>query len=645
MPQIHHPDHIPKPKTLDKPFLCLVLLTVICTLINSDTILSPFILDDDGFILNDKNIRVTKFTIEGFTNAALYGHPPHRLLPNLSFAINYYIGRYDVVGYHLVNIAIHLMTSMILFFFFKATLSLIPRGIDVPGQDKLDAFFAALLWMVHPIATQSVTYICQRMTSMATLFYILALFFYMKARIAQRSGEHVDAVFHPHPVPPPSMGRGKNLIVTLLFSGCIISGLAAVASKENAAMLLIFILTYEWFFFQDLKISWSAKKLIWIFGAMVVFCVIALIYLGGNPLAWIEAGYARRDFTPIQRIMTEWRVVVYYVSLFFFPIPERLNLEHDYPLSYSLLDPSTTLPGLLAILSLIAIAIKLSRKDRLASFCILWFLGNLVIESSIFPIEIIFEHRTYLPFIMTSLMAVIGTQKIIRSKRIAFGLLCGIIALFSVWTYQRNTTWQDELSFYRDCVEKSPGKFRPHNNLGIAFYNSNQFLKAIQQYQIAIQLDPDNKNIASTFNNIGNAYLKIERVDEAMSFFKQALDRNPTFASAHINMGTALIQKNRISEAIDHFSAVLKNDPINVEAHINMGLALARSDHTDEAILHYETALRIFPYHPEIYNNIGVLFVQKNRIHDARICFLKALELKPDYASAKANLEKLQMLK
>ena len=610
--------------------LCITALLIIGSIIYSNTLNSPFVFDDDGFILNDRHIRMTELTGENVANAAFKGKPRHRLLPNISFAGNYYLGQYQVIGYHIFNIIIHLITGILLFLFIRITLKIETWRTGTPPQSSshlLIPFFAALIWLVHPVNTQAVTYICQRMTSMVAMFYILSMLFYVYGRTALRSE-------------PRCWGK-----VFFLFAGCIISGICAVASKENAGMLPLFILLYEWFFFQDLKPILTNKRLFLIIGGMfVLFSVIAIIYLGENPVDRILNSYKYRDFNLPQRVLTEFRVVIYYISLFLSSFAGRLNLEHDYPLSQSLFDPGTTIFAWIAIVALIGIALYTAKKNRLPAFCILWFFGNLLIESSVIGIEIIFEHRTYLPFMMVSLLFTLAIARYVKPKWLCIGILCAISAIFSMWTFQRNHTWQNELTFYGDCVIKSPEKSRPHNNLGIALYNENRFNAAIDHYQKALQIDPYNRKIKSTLNNLGNAELKLYNADKAITHFEKALQIDPNFDKALNNMGNALIQLHRYTEAILYFTKILNQDEKYVEAHINIGVALTRLNRIEKAIKHYKTALAIYPFHAEAHNNLGVLLIHKNRLTEARYHFQKALELNPEYLSAKNNLKKLTMI-
>ena len=406
-------------------------------LIYSNTFQTSFLFDDDGFIVRDYAIRMTELSWDGIKTAALDGFPRHRYLPNISFAVNYYFGKLDPVGYHMVNLAIHLLTGIFLFFFVRLTLRVYPRELKNIGFNHLSsqgcrsepcsrffswawptptktgqnidqrqhispqtiAFFVALIWIVQPVGSQAVTYICQRMASMVAMFYILALLFYVKGRLAMTGG-HKALLYENN-------GHGRFLAPILYFTGCATAALCALATKENAGTLPLIILAYEWFFFQDLNLRWSRRQL---FGAgifLLIFAGAVVWYMGENPMVRLVNSYNRRDFTLIERVMTQWRIVVYYISLFLWAPPGRLNLDHHYPLSVTPLDPATTLPALFAILSLFVLAIYAARKERLMAYAILWFFITQATESTFIGIELIFEHRTYIPFMMVSLMVVI----------------------------------------------------------------------------------------------------------------------------------------------------------------------------------------------------------------------------------------------
>ncbi|MDO9263707.1 MAG: hypothetical protein Q7U02_07060, partial [Desulfosalsimonadaceae bacterium] len=329
----------------------------------SNTFHAEMVFDDHPFIISNQAVHMTELSWDNVKTAAMEGYPRQRYIPNISFAFNYYFGQLNTFGYHLVNLAIHLLTGLFLFFLIKNTLHVYPGKIrDV--RPEIPAFFAALIWIIQPVGTQAVTYICQRMASMAALFYILSLLFYVQARMSMRCAP-------PHRLKP-----------CLYFFLCALSAACAIATKENAGTLPLAIIIYEWFFFQDLKFFRSRRQVLWIGLFSMLFACIVFWYMGGNPMNRILNSYSRRDFTLIERVMTEWRIMIYYISLFLWAPPGRLNLDHDYPLSLSTFNPPTTMTALAAIVSLLALAVYMAKKDRLIAFCILWFFLTQATEST-----------------------------------------------------------------------------------------------------------------------------------------------------------------------------------------------------------------------------------------------------------------------
>jgi hypothetical protein len=339
----------------------LVLLTVI---IYGGTLNHSFHLDDGSNISSNKLIQISNLSIDELVKAGFESFNRKRPVANISFALNYYFHGLDVKGYHIVNIIIHLFAGIVLYYFVKITLS-IRLARDKFDETWFIPFFTALIWLVHPLHTQSVTYIVQRMNSMASMFFIMAMLFYVKGRLTP---ERVKKV--------------------LFFIISFVAAILAFGSKQNTATLPLFILLYEWYFFQDLRIKISRKQFFLVAALGGTFAFIFYYYLGSSPFERLFfPGYGGRPFTMPQRLLTQPRVVLHYISLLLYPEPSRLNLDYDFPLSYTLFSPATTFFSILVIIGLLGMAIYTAKENRLYSFCILWFLGNLVIESSTIPLE------------------------------------------------------------------------------------------------------------------------------------------------------------------------------------------------------------------------------------------------------------------
>jgi len=663
--------------------LLLVLMVCIC-FIYKNSIKGPFIFDDIPNIQDNPYIRLSKLTLDGIIGAGFKSISHNRPVANISFALNYYFNGYNVAGYHFVNILMHIITGIILFYFIKVTLVLSnfqnikielekntappnkqnllihnskTSSISTPPRSFIPAsaellfipFFATFIWLVHPLQTQTVSYIVQRMNSMAAMFYILSLLLYVKARLANTEKKKWG-----------------------LFLGCILSGILSLASKEIAATLPFFIFLYEWFFFQKASLKWIKLNSIYFLCILLLIILFAFFLLGSHPIKIILSTYNHRDFTLWQRVLTEFRVVIYYISLIIFPHPTRLNLLHDFSISHSFIDPITTLLSFITILGLIIMAIWLAKRDRLLSFCILWFLGNLVIESSVIGLEIIFEHRTYLPSMFICLLAVVVCYRYINMKWIGVALACIIVTVFSFWTYQRNLVWSDSITFHRDCVRKSPQKARPHNNLGEVLADQGHLAEAVTHYLEALRINPYyteahnnlgvvlkaqgkiseaishyeealriSPNYSPTHNNLGNALILQHGVtDEAIGHFREALQINPYYAEAYSSLSVALIQMGNIDEAIDLLKKALQINPHIAATYVNLGGALMLQDKSDEAMVYFNKALQINPNLSEAHVNLGIILYNEERLDEAIAHFRKALLIGPDNDEAQFNLNK-----
>jgi len=497
--------------------LALAFLVIVTAGAYSNTLNNSFHFDDQTVIWDNPHIFMREITLENLYKAAFDNIHPTRPVPYLTFALNYYLHELNLPGYHVTNIFIHIATGIFLYFLIKATLSLpsLNYKLDKQGPVVISCIVAAV-WLLHPLQTQSVTYIVQRMNALSAMFYILAMLLYVKGRLTTET-------------------KNKRF----LYGGCLLSSILALGSKEIAATLPIFIFLYEWYFLQDLRTIRLAnrRQLFLLILVILIFVAMAFFYFGGNPIKRIINGYSLREFTLLERLFTETRVVLMYISLIFFPHPYRLNLEHDFPISYSPVAPPSTLLAIVVLTGMALAAVLIAKKQRLYSFCIIWFLGNLVIESSFVPVELVFEHRTYLPSTFILLLAVVPFYSLLLKNRKLFYTICTIILVtLTILTYERNKIWQDNRTLYLDCLKKSPNKYRVHYNLAHEYERLFEMDKAIQHYRIAIDSKPNNINSIR----------------------------------ARKRVATILAQKGRYQEAIIEMSIVLSKDSGDSDALIKL---------------------------------------------------------------------------
>ncbi len=605
--------------TAPRHLLFLLLLVALTGAAYSNSFQVPFLFDDFPNILNKKSIRLFTPDIAGIISAASEGQSGSRWLPNLTLAVNYYLGGEDVRGYHLVNFGIHLGSALVLYLLCLTTLRLPPVAKATGGRAVEIAMAAALLWTVHPLQTNAVTYLVQRMTSMCALFYLAALLCYARGRLCRAGGPR-----------------------SALYSACLLFGLMAVTSKENALMLPLMLLAYEFFFLQEG--GWTREKypkiLAWAGAILVITLLAAVSLLGKDVYSGILAGYDIRNFTLPERLLTETRVIFLYLGLLVYPSPDRLNLNHDIALSRSLLEPQQTVLALLGIILLIALIIWTFKKNRLFSFALFWLLGNLVIESTVVPLELVFEHRLYLPsvFLFLSgtalLFAAPGLSKPWPARIVCLLLAC----LLAFWTWQRNQAWASEITLWSDVVAKSPGLARGYTNLGVAYHEAKDFKTAEDLFKKAIRVEPETR---AAYISLGSLYLTQNRLAEAEQALRKALTKQAFLTPARIYhyLGMMYQKAGNYPAAIDFSRRALHLNKDDLEPMINLGIVYEKLGDYRRADVTFAEALRSgLNDRVDLYNNWGITVFKMGQTDRAIEYFRQGLRIDPDHAESHYNL-------
>jgi Tfp pilus assembly protein PilF len=528
-----------------------ISLLIILLAIYSNSFYGEWHFDDYANIVNNPYIQIKSFSWTEIKHC-VFGIFQDRLmrpLSYLSFALNYKVNGMDVFWFHVVNFIIHYLAAVFLFLFIYNTLKL-PL---LREKYSLIAYPVALLstffWALNPVQVTSITYVVQRMASMVGLFYIMSMYFYLKGRTAQNSISSIS-----------------------FFILSLIAGFAAVLCKENAVMLPVSILLFDLFLIQGVT-----KENIKIFSKilslpLLLILIIGLIYTGGffNALG----GYEIRDFSMMQRLLTEPRVILFYLSLLFYPISSRLTLLYDIEVSRSLLHPWTTIPSILLILFIIGFAFYIVRKRPLISFCIIFYFLNHLIEGSVFSLELIYEHRNYLPsmllFVPLAEFIIYAIDYFSYQKIIQFIVALGIaIILFGEGdiTYNRNKIVSDDFLLWFDNIDKSPGLSRPHGNLGRIYFIYNEKAKALREYEKAIILNKfgSKESLAVQEYNLGLFYFEEMKDDLAMGYLKKSSEILPEHIESIILIAEIKLRQNKITEADQIIKDKLKKYPHNSE--------------------------------------------------------------------------------
>ena len=605
----------------------LVLFPVIGFLLYSKTLDAPFIFDDASNIVANVKVRIYELSLGALKEAATSEPSSTRFLPNISFALNHYASGLDVRGFHLVNVMIHVITSLVLFVFARLTLRT-PALSDTGKAARWVPLATALIFLVHPLATNVASYIVQRMASMAAMFYIMSFTCYIAARLDEN--------------------RRKSLAffaLSLLFFGC------SIASKQNAATLPVLVALYEWFFFRDLSRSWLMKKLPLIGLALALLVVAGLYYTNFDPGRILTLPYEFRDFTLSQRLLTQFRVVVLYASLLVLPLPSRMNLDWDFGKSLGLFSPPSTFIAIILLCGVLVWAFAAAKKHRLYSFCIFWFFGNLLIESSFLPLEMVFEHRTYLPSMLFFLGAAYFILGRVKPISLAATLVAVICVLLSIGTIARNKVWADDLNLWQDVVKKSPNKARPHFNLCATLTSHGRPDEAIGYCQRGISLDP---NSALGYFNLGLALEnpRIKRYDEALASYRKTLEINPNHSLALANMAYIMVRKGRAAfkdndrktalanfdQALTLVQSAVEIEPGNPSIWLNAGRSLYMMGNPKASLPYFEKALALDPGFAKAHNNIGIAYSDMGDLKRAARHLEASLALFPEDSVTMFNL-------
>lgn len=577
--------------------------------------------DDEANITDNPNLHLKEITWENVKRTIFSNRNnpdiPYRPVACLSFALNHYFGGLDVFGYHLVNISIHILSSIFLFLFIYHTLNLPSLKAKYAARCYSIALLATILWTINPVHTQAITYLVQRMASMAGMFYIMSMYFYLKARTTETGG--------------------KKLLFLIL---CFVSFAMALGSKENSAILPLSIFLYEILLLQKITGQNLRKNLRLFFivtGAILILGFTYLYIQGGNIFSFLN-GYEHRPFTLAQRLLTEPRIIIFYISLLLYPMPNRLNIAHSFQISASLFDPISTVLSIILIAGAIGYAIYSAKKQPLFSFCILFFFLNHIIESTIFALELIFEHRNYIPSMLFFLPVAIGFCNLLElyvMKRTMKHIISVFIILLLIGlghsTFMRNFTWKNEISLWIDALEKAPGQFRAHHNLGRHYHDHGHIQKAISEYEKALTSPALHRKdeIFLTYYNLAQIYADSKDYKKALYLYHRALYLNPLFPPIYNNIGTLFDSQGEHELAYKYLIEGARRDPNSSEVNYNLGLYYLQEGLPEKAIYYLNRVSIEKPFGEKVLLVLGIAFKQKEQLGRAVTYFKKALKKNP----------------
>ncbi|MFT7530465.1 MAG: hypothetical protein ACI9FD_001470 [Gammaproteobacteria bacterium] len=460
-----------------RSFIGWLLLSVIAFTLYSTGLESGFLYDDSHTVQDNPHLDMQCICLSEMLTAMYSFIGGGRELSMLSFALNQYILGHDPASYKLVNIFLHITTAGILLLLMGKIIELIKGLGATESRWKFLPWFVTVGWILHPLNVTSVLYISQRMTVLSTLFILIGLLLYLHGRSRMISG-----------------GRGW-LLIAIAF---VICGVLAFYSKQNGVLLYPLLLIIEIFVFKfknrQQKIDQRICLLFFIFLGIPLLMLIGVLVVKPELLL---GAYEYRPFTLFERLLTQSRVLIFYLGNLLVPRVQTMGMWHDnFIISTSLFDPIDTLISVIGITCLGLLPLLLWKRATLVAFGIAWFLVAHSLESTIFPLELVHEHRNYLAGI--GIMIVLGSV-IIKipgiNKKLAAVLLLSILLYFAVSLEKRIYQWRSPASLYWASYQNNPlsvyatFKLAVHYQKLAALGNEQYFEVAEQLTRRAAELD------------------------------------------------------------------------------------------------------------------------------------------------------------
>ena len=576
-----------------------------------------YVFDDPAVIAENPTIR-SLWPIGRVLSPPVDGSPvTGRPLVNLSLAVNFALGGTDPWGYHAVNLAIHILAALMLFWIVRRTFLLPPLRERFGTRSTGLALAAALVWLVHPLQTESVTYVCQRAESLAGLLYLGTVYCCLRAFQTDRVRWPIAAV-----------------------ALCLLG----MATKETMATAPVVVLLYDRTFLassfrEALRRRWRLYASLAATWALLAALVVQADNRAGT--AGFGVGTSPWDYAK-----TQCGAVVHYLRLCFWPDPLVLDYGRDLATG-----PWQVVPyAIVVILLLIATVLSL-RYLPWAGFLGASFFLILSPTSSIVPIaHPIVEHRMYLPSAAVIVMVVVvggwawgrlasgglaGRLPAVVRWAIPVAAVSALVGTEAYLTILRNRDYHSAVSIWQQTVRHVPWNDGARYNLGNALANQGQFTEAILQYRQALELKAD---YVEAHNNLGNALARQGHLAEAIAHYHEALKLKPAHPQARNNLGAVLASQGRLAEAIEQYRQAVMSRPDYVDARVNLAIALTSQGQVAEAIEQYRRALEWEPNRAEVHNNLGLALASVGQVAEAIEQFRRALELAPDDPDAHNNL-------
>lgn len=529
----------------------LLLLLLAGAAVYANSLRGPFIFDDNHTIVNNRHLRhlwpLTR-SMSAPPDSGVAGRP----LVCLSLALNYAFGGMDVRGYHVFNLGVHLLAGLTLFGLVRRTL-LSPafHGRLSEPAASWTAMLVSLLWLVHPLTTDAVTFISNRSESMMALFVLLAIYGVNRAASAPR----------------PARWQAAAVASTLLGVMC----------KEVAVVIPVLALMYVRIFLRDPNEPSRRIRWTWMFAGMFLTWVVTIALLMTVDI--VSKAGLREVVSPWHNLLTQSGILVMYLRLAFWPHPLVIDYD-DWPIATSV---SQVWPQGLCVVALLLLTVWALRRRPMLGFLGAWFFVTLAPTSSVLPLatEIATERRMYLPLMAVATLAVLALHRFVgrKSRRVEAMAVAVVAVTLGILTMLRNNTYADARMMWEDVLAHRPQNARAHTNLGVELAGTNVD-EAIEHHLISLHFRPDS---VDTHNNLGMALAMKGRLEEAAAEFRWVLERHPNLADVRANLGAALGEMGRLDESIEQLKRALELDPNLRSARQMLPLAIKAKETRDAA--------------------------------------------------------------
>jgi tetratricopeptide (TPR) repeat protein len=585
----------------------------------SNSFQGVFLFDDDNAITGNPHIRALwppGVSLSAPPQSTAAGRP----LVSLSLALNYAAGGLNPWGYHLFNLVVHLSAGLILFGVVRRTL-LSDRLRERYGPSaSLLAGITALSWVVHPLQTESVTYVIQRTESLMGLFYLLTLYCAIRSR---------------------TPGRPLRWQIMAIMA----CGLGMATKEVMATAPLAVVLHDAVFGARSMRGALKGRPLL--YGGLAGTWIILAALMASGPRS-DSVGFTH-GVTAFQYALNQCEAVVGYLRLCLWPHPLVLDYGSPRELQISEVAPYAVVLALL----LAATVVGLVRRPALG-FCGAWFFLILGPTSSVVPIttEVAAERRMYLPLAGVLVLVVLAVHAVSQAlmgarptvarlrRSLAGGVTLIAVCVLVLLSIRRNAQFHDEEAMWRSTLALQPNNARVLVNLGRSLASQGRFDAAMDYYRQSLEKDP---KFALAHYNMANALQRKGQAAASLAEYQTAIQLAPDYEDAHVNLGVALVDLGRYDEAIAHYFHVLAElkDVNESRVHCNLAVALAKSGRPEEAVAHFRESLQTDPVDDVLArHNLAGLLLERGRLREAAEEFRILLRINPQDQTARAGLSR-----